>query len=64
MAMFYRSLIGAIALAVAACVWFLLTRTRRGFEWRAVGAGPEAAHASGIPGARRGDCRPGWASAG
>lgn len=42
-----------LALALAAAVWFLLTRTRRGFEWRAVGAGREAAHASGIPDARR-----------
>src|SRR5437868_11585237 len=42
-----------LALAVAAGVWFLLTRTRRGFEWRAVGAGREAAHASGIPAGRR-----------
>ncbi len=42
-----------LALAVAAAVWFLLTRTRRGFEWRAVGSGAEAAHASGIPAARR-----------
>jgi simple sugar transport system permease protein len=42
-----------IALAIAAAVWFLLTRTTRGFEWRAVGAGREAAHASGIPDARR-----------
>jgi len=30
----------------------LLTRTRRGFEWRAVGAGAEAAQASGIPAGR------------
>ena len=42
-----------LALAVTAAVWFLLTRTRRGFEWRAVGAGREAAHASGIPDGRR-----------
>ncbi len=42
-----------LALLIAAGVWFLLTRTRRGFEWRAVGAGPEAAQASGIPAARR-----------
>ena len=42
-----------LALLLAAGVWFLLTRTRRGFEWRAVGAGREAAHASGIPDARR-----------
>jgi len=41
------------ALAVAAAVWFLLTRTVRGFEWRAVGAGREAAEASGIPASRR-----------
>ena len=42
-----------LALLVAAAVWFLLTRTRRGFEWRAVGAGAEAAWASGIPSGRR-----------
>lgn len=42
-----------LALLIAAAVWFLLTRTRRGFEWRAVGAGSEAAYASGIPAARR-----------
>jgi simple sugar transport system permease protein len=42
-----------LALAVAAAVWFLLTRTHRGFEWRAVGAGAEAARASGIPSGRR-----------
>jgi general nucleoside transport system permease protein len=42
-----------VALAIAAGVWFLLTRTWRGFEWRAVGAGREAAEASGIPARRR-----------
>ena len=42
-----------IALACAAAVWFLLTRTARGFEWRAVGAGRDAAQASGIPSSRR-----------
>lgn len=42
-----------LALCIAAGVWFLLTRTRRGFEWRAVGAGAEAACASGIPSGRR-----------
>ena len=42
-----------LALVIAALVWFLLTRTRRGFEWRAVGAGAEAAQASGIPSGRR-----------
>lgn len=42
-----------LALAIAACVWFLLTRTVRGFEWRAVGAGRQAAFASGIPAGRR-----------
>ena len=41
-----------LALAVAAAVWFLATRTVRGFEWRAVGANPEAARASGISAAR------------
>jgi len=38
-----------IALACAAAVWFLLTRMRLGFEWRAVGAGAGAAEAGGIP---------------
>jgi len=42
-----------LALVIAAAVWFLLTRTRRGFEWRAVGAGRGAAQASGIPSGRR-----------
>jgi simple sugar transport system permease protein len=42
-----------LALAVAAAVWFVLTRTWRGFEWRAVGAGREAAVVSGIPAGRR-----------
>lgn len=42
-----------IALACAVFVWFLLTRTHRGFEWRAVGTGPGAAEASGIPNGRR-----------
>src|SRR5437868_9075523 len=42
-----------LALAFAAAVWFLLTRTVRGFEWRAVGAGRDAAQASGIPSSRR-----------
>ncbi|MGE5049122.1 MAG: ABC transporter permease subunit, partial [Deltaproteobacteria bacterium] len=42
-----------IALLVAAAVWFLLTRTGRGFEWRAVGAGRDAAGAVGIPAGRR-----------
>jgi simple sugar transport system permease protein len=41
------------ALVCAAAIWFVLTRTRRGFEWRAVGAGAPAAEASGIPNARR-----------
>ena len=43
----------ALALSLSAVVWFLLTRTRRGFEWRAVGAGREAAIAAGIPAGRR-----------
>jgi len=43
----------ALALLAAAAVWFLLTRTWRGFEWRAVGTGREAARASGIPADRR-----------
>ena len=38
-----------IALACAAAVWFLLTRMRLGFEWRAVGAGVGAAEAGAIP---------------
>jgi simple sugar transport system permease protein len=38
-----------LSLAIAFAVWFFLTRTRRGFEWRATGAGAEAARASGIP---------------
>jgi ABC-type uncharacterized transport system permease subunit len=42
-----------LALAIAAAVWFLITRTVRGFEWRATGAGREAAWASGIPVGRR-----------
>jgi simple sugar transport system permease protein len=42
-----------VAVALAAGTWFLLTRTVRGFEWRAVGAGREAARASGIPDRRR-----------
>jgi simple sugar transport system permease protein len=42
-----------IALLIAAAVWYLLTRTSRGFEWRAVGAGHDAAFASGIPAGRR-----------
>ncbi|MFL5437637.1 MAG: ABC transporter permease [Myxococcales bacterium] len=37
-----------LSLAIAWGVWFLLTRTWRGFEWRATGAGAEAARASGI----------------
>ena len=42
-----------MALAIALGVWFLVTRTVRGFEWRAVGAGREAAQASGVPAGRR-----------
>jgi general nucleoside transport system permease protein len=42
-----------LALALSIAVWFLLTRTWRGFEWRAVGAGREAAEAGGIPFRRR-----------
>lgn len=41
-----------IALLLAWAVWFLLSRTRRGFQWRATGAGREAAEASGIDVAR------------
>jgi ABC-type uncharacterized transport system permease subunit len=42
-----------LALCIAFAVWYLLTRTHRGFEWRATGAGLEAAEASGIPASRR-----------
>src|SRR5438067_2908524 len=42
-----------LALLAAAGIWWLLTRTWRGFEWRAVGTGREAARASGIPAGRR-----------
>jgi ABC-type uncharacterized transport system permease subunit len=41
-----------IALGLAALLWIFLSRTRRGFEWRCVGAGPEAARAQGIANAR------------
>ena len=37
------------ALFVAACVWWLLYRTRTGFRLRALGASPTAAETSGIP---------------
>jgi len=37
-----------IALAVALLVWVWLTRTKRGFETRAAGLGPDAARAAGI----------------
>lgn len=37
-----------IALGVALLVWLWLTRTRRGFETRASGLGPDAARAAGI----------------
>lgn len=42
-----------LALLAAAAVWWLLTRTWRGFEWRAVGTGRDAARASGVPADRR-----------
>ncbi|WP_163865317.1 ABC transporter permease [Myxococcus eversor] len=42
-----------IATVAAAAVWAWLTRTRSGFETRAVGLGDEAARAAGIPVARR-----------
>jgi len=42
-----------LALLTAAGVWWLLTRTWRGFEWRAVGTGRDAARASGVPADRR-----------
>lgn len=41
------------ALVMALGVWVWLTRTRGGFETRAVGLGPEAARAAGIPVRRR-----------
>jgi simple sugar transport system permease protein len=37
-----------LCLALAAAVWFALARLWLGFEWRAVGAGRDAAEASGI----------------
>ncbi len=42
-----------VALGVALLVWAWLTRTRRGFETRASGLGPDAARAAGIPVRRR-----------
>jgi len=42
-----------LAISIAVAVWFLIARTRRGFEWRAVGAGHDAALAAGIPAGRR-----------
>jgi simple sugar transport system permease protein len=42
-----------LALIAALAVWSLFRHTRKGFEWRAVGAGLEAARASGIPVGRR-----------
>lgn len=42
-----------LALLLALATWAWLTRTRSGFETRAVGLGPEAARAAGIPVARR-----------
>ena len=42
-----------MALAVALAIWVWLSRLRSGFETRAVGLGPEAARAAGIPVARR-----------
>lgn len=37
-----------LALLAAAGVWYFLERTRRGYEWRAVGENPRAAEAAGI----------------
>lgn len=37
-----------IALAVAALVWWLMARTRTGFQWRVLGLSPLAAETSGI----------------
>lgn len=42
-----------LALVTAVGVWVWLTRLRQGFETRAVGLGPEAARAAGIPVNRR-----------
>ncbi|WP_434382595.1 ABC transporter permease [Melittangium boletus] len=42
-----------LALAVALVLWVWLARLRTGFETRAVGLGPEAARAAGIPVTRR-----------
>lgn len=42
-----------LALLLAFGVWLWLSRTRQGFETRAVGLGPEAARAAGIPTSRR-----------
>jgi simple sugar transport system permease protein len=42
-----------LAFAVAVAVWILLTRTRLGFELRAIGGSPETARCSGIPVQRR-----------
>jgi simple sugar transport system permease protein len=38
-----------LAVLLAVCVWFYLTWTQGGFALRAVGAGPGAAQAAGIP---------------
>jgi general nucleoside transport system permease protein len=38
----------ALALGVAGLVWYFFARSRRGYEWRAVGLGPAAAEAAGI----------------
>ena len=37
-----------IALFAAGAVWYFLSRTRRGYEWRAVGFNPHAAETAGI----------------
>ena len=37
-----------VALAAAAAVWWLLFRTRRGYELRAVGLQPDAAEYGGV----------------
>jgi len=42
-----------LALVLAVAVWAWLERTRSGFETRAVGLGPEATRAAGVPVARR-----------
>jgi simple sugar transport system permease protein len=37
-----------LAIALAGAVWYFFNRTRRGFEWRAVGHNPRAAENAGV----------------